>query len=201
MKALYFTQRALAVMFWALLIFGFDEPYIAVLTICTALLHECGHLFAILIFTRGSRGKILGSISGFRIVGITLSYREEFFSALGGPLINLVAFFLFSVFTQVEYGQIFGYINLLTALSNLMLIDGYDGYRMLSSLLLMHSSDTARVENVLSHLSFFFTVFMTFLSLFLILKLGEGYWIFAVFFSIMLSSLIKRQKKTNCEKK
>ena len=83
----------------------------------------------------------------------------------------------------------------MTMLSNLLPIEGYDGYRAVSSAAALLELDPTRTERTLSSLSFFFSVLVTFLSLYLILKIGEGYWIFGVFFTLTLSALAKRQNR------
>ena len=45
------SNSFLPLLFWALIMFGFDAPYIAILTIISAIIHEAGHLFAMLFIT------------------------------------------------------------------------------------------------------------------------------------------------------
>ena len=85
----------------------------------------------------------------------------------------------------------FGFINLLTGISNMLPIKAYDGYRILESVFLMRTADEARTLAALFWLSFGFTLLLCFLSLYFLLKLGEGYWIFALFFSSALVDVKK----------
>jgi len=199
MKFLALLKNVLAVCFWGILIFALESTYVSILTIAAALLHECGHMIVTLFFTKSKSGKLTGDISGFRIQTEGLSYGEEFLCAAGGPMINIVTFAI-CLLTGGVYILTFGLLNLLTALANLLPIESYDGYRIAHSAMCLFGFDGGRAEYILSHVSFIFSVLMTFLSLYLMLKLGEGYWIFAVFFSLTLSWLIKRQKRTICEK-
>ena len=200
MKIIFLTERVLAILFWGLLIFGFDMPYIAVLTIISAVIHEGGHIIALLMLKKGRKAMPYGDITGLRIGIGMLSYKEEFICAVSGPLLNILLWILSLFWRSSDYIYTFGLLNLMSAVSNLLPIEEYDGYRALRAIFSMILSDATRVENILRAISFFFSVLMTFFSLFVMLKLGEGYWIFAVFASAMISRLVKKQKHTFCEK-
>ena len=197
-KLLLFLERSLAILFWVLLMLGFDTPYIAILTVGSAVIHECGHLIAALLFTNSDTRAPTGSISGFRIKAHGLSYKEELLLSLGGPMINIIlGVLLFCIpFTEPlsSYMHVFALLNIMTAVSNLLPIESYDGYRAVLSAAAIFTNRRDSAEAVMKKISFAFSALMCFLSLYLILKLGEGYWIFAVFFTILLSGILKRQK-------
>ena len=176
------------------LIFGFDAPYVAILTIISAVIHEIGHLLAISHLAH-STAIPKGHISGFRIRRReTLTYLEEGIILAMGPLCNLIVFLFTIPFGGEMYGYIktFGIINLATALSNLLPVEGYDGYGILMQW--FAAKDKQGAIRMLDAFSFLFSVAITFLSLYFIDKLGDGYWIFVVFFVIMISKLIKYGK-------
>ena len=200
MKILTILTEALSVVFWVLVIFGFDLPYVAILTIAAALIHEIGHLAAIYLLRKDYKGAPRGDVSGFRISVSNLSYKEEMLSTLAGPLTNLILGGLLMLFLASPYTELFGAINIMTAISNLLPVRGYDGYKFLSALGGVCSKNPLRVEHILEWLSFGISTLMCFISLYLLLKIGEGYWIFAVFFSFLLSEIFKRQKPTFLEK-
>lgn len=200
MKLLILLEGTLPLIFWVLLIFGFDAPYVAILTIATALIHEIGHLAAIYTVKKEYKSTPRADISGFRIEVRNLSYKEEMICALAGPLINLVLGILLLLLFDSEYALVFSALNIMTALSNLLPVRGYDGYKFALSCASLYSDNPARVELILERFSFFFSAVMCFLSLYFILKIGEGYWIFAVFFSFLLAEILKRQKHTFFEK-
>ena len=186
MKFLKLLEKFLPLIFWVFLIFAFDTPRFAILTLAAALIHEIGHI------TFGASRGILRLIpspktSGFRITPPeNISYKDELILLIGGPVLNLSFFFFSFALRFIFQTKIifdFAIINLLTALSNLLPIKSYDGYRIIESLILMKKSESNGYLTTLSLLSFAFTVILTFLSLYLILKIGEGYWIFALFFS------------------
>ena len=204
MKFLLFFEKTLTLLFWFLLILGFDTPSVAYMTVIAAAIHECGHLFMSFFFAKGNTSLPHAAISGFRIKSYGLSYKEELFVALGGPVLNfLLGLALIQLpFTprSAEYFDLFGVINILTCVSNLLPITGFDGYRAVECILAMRIRNSERVAEIMATVSFGFSVLSTFLSLYLILKTGEGYWIFAVFFSALFSVIVKRQKHIFYEK-
>jgi len=198
----FLLKKMLPLAFWIVLIFGFDAPYIAVLTILAAIIHEGGHLIISFPFSNKRSNTLKNNISGFRINTKQLSYKEELLAALGGPLANLiVAFILFSLPLESElkeYTYTFGMLNIMTMISNMLPIENYDGHRALSAALYLIFGDSASVYSFLYWLSFIFSSIMTFLSLYIMLRIGEGFWMFAVFFSVTLSAVVKRQNNAIC---
>ena len=122
--------RLLPFLFWTLLIFGFDEPYVAILTILCALLHEGAHATVASLLGGSS---LNARLNGFGMKPKKhLSYKEELLLVSAGPAANLIAFFIFILpLWNGVYLKIFALINLLTALSNLIPIRDNDGYRIL----------------------------------------------------------------------
>ena len=173
----------LPMFFWLFLIFGFEEPLIAIITVVSALLHECGHIGYIL-WRRGRPKDMRATINGFRIKKNTsLSYGEEICLYLSGPAVNLLLFIVASLLTLVfgEICYLIAVINLATALSNLIPIEGYDGYGAIIAYLHLREESEA-AERLISGISTALIFLLTLLSLYFIDRLGGGYWIFAVFF-------------------
>ena len=182
------SYSVLPILFWVSIIFGFDTPCIAILTIVAAILHELGHYLAIFCLSGG--GQLRGHSSGFRIKQQeSLSYRKQIFVLLSGPLLNILIFFICLPFGDRLYGYIklFGYINAATGVSNLLPLEGYDGYGALRELFRYFARDdlTFRLEMF----SFVMSICMTFISLYLIDRFSEGYWIFGLFFVAVLSKI------------
>ena len=118
----------------------------------------------------------------------------------GGPLLNLVLGIpLMLLFGEFDYLFTFGLLNVMTAVSNLLPIEGYDGYKIFSFLLCSCKCEQ-KYEGTLLTLSFIFSACLALFALYLILVLGEGYWTFAIFFTSFLSSLYKKKKHTFFEK-
>lgn len=184
----FLAEGILPLLFWVLIIFGFDKPDVAVLTILTALLHELGHIAAALLIKQDT-GRLSTHISGFRIRGTGTSYLGEIIILAAGPLANIVLFVVTLPFGGIMNGYIslIGYISLVTALSNLLPVEGYDGYGILSRLALL--GGWIYGVRVLEYISFSISVTLTLFSLYLLFYFGEGYWVFGVFFTLMLSKL------------
>ena len=192
------VQESLPTLFWLLLLFGFDTPYFAMCTLISAALHELGHIIAFFLLDIGSISP-RGHVTGFRIFpSRALSYREDAAVSLGGPLANLI-FSLFFWLLSIPFGEYFSTLALfgiMTMLSNLAPIEGYDGYRII---LALSAEKFPYAERYLRAVSFFITAVLLFLSLYLIDKLGTGYWIYAVFSIGALSFISKSQKRTFSE--
>jgi Zn-dependent protease len=160
-----------------------------------ALLHELGHLAALLLI--GASGNMRAHVSGFRLnCQRLLSYKEEIFVSLSGPLINLLlaAVILFLPFNNGYLTDVF-VISLLTAISNLLPIEGHDGERILRISLLSSRKTEGAAIGVCSSLSFILSAFFAIFSLYLILRGDLGYWIYIVF-SVFLVKKIKSDRQT-----
>ncbi len=182
-------MRAMPSVFWILLIFGFDSPYIGVATLICALIHELGHILAILIVTPGFSLK--PAISGFRLgTDKTLSYKQEIIIAFAGPLTNIIAFNISLMFGKALNGYLFtfGILNLMTALSNLMPIEGYDGYRISWCLFSLFGYSNLPIK-ALRCFSFFMIVMLAFLALYFMVRVDGGYWIYFIFITALVKSL------------
>ena len=192
MRFFHVLLSVLPAFFWLAVIFGFDEPYIAAETLIAAAAHELGHIIAIFALTGEDISLPRAAAYGLKIKTKRLSYGKEAVAALSGPIVNLLLFALSLTFFQnSEYMISFALINLLTALSNLLPIEGYDGYRALFSFLSL-LSPTHRTDRVMRRISFFMSVAITFFSLYLLLRFGEGYWLFAVFFCTAMKFLFRK---------
>ena len=187
--ARYIAESLLPLLFWVMLIFGFDTPDIAILTILSAVLHELGHLWAAMMTKR--LGALRGHLSGFRIRLSSSGYTEEIIVLAAGPLANLAIFLALLPLSRLAdgYFMLIGYINLLSALSNLLPIEGYDGYGILRVIFEWRNSQNAL--RALWITSFTLTLAFMVISLYIILRYGSGYWIFGVFFATLLAKIKK----------
>ncbi len=200
-KNCYFFKKSrfflslMAIVFWIALVFSFDSPYPAICTLTAVGIHELGHKIAFAL-ARSESSLPLPSLFGFKInSGKYSSYAHDIITAAMGPLSNflIVALAFPLYFLSTEAYEIFAVINIATALSNLLPIKGYDGYKLLRSVLLLIFPDFSHI-NIIDKISFIFISALSFFSLYLIGKLNEGYWIFLVFFSGMLSEISKSKE-------
>ena len=179
----------LPIIFWVSIIFGFDTPCVAILTIISALIHESGHFLAIFCFS-DDVGVLRGRSSGFRIKQQkTLSYGREIMVLLCGPLLNIIFFAICMLLGNSLHGyvRLFGYVNLATGMSNLLPVEGYDGYGALNEIFMSFGRED--LSRGLEVFSFVFSVCLIFISLYFIDRFSEGYWIFGLFFVTVVSKL------------
>lgn len=193
--ARHLSEEILPLFFWVLLIFGFDAPYMAILTILSALLHELGHIISMMLVGK-VKGRLRTHLSGFRITAKGGGYIDDIITLVGGPIINILAFLLCFAICGGKDGYIMevGLVSLITAISNLLPVEGYDGYNIILKIVYMKESISG--IRVLETISFGISVAFTFLSLYLLLRYGEGYWIFGIFFSLLLGKIFKKNKET-----
>lgn len=186
-KALY---SLLPILFWLLLIYAFDEPHIAALTVGCALIHELGHLTCAILL--GKRIKLRGDVSGFRISGIKqVGYKEELLVYLAGPLANLACALLYLIPEVGMTLKSFIIINVATAFANLMPIKGQDGYGITRALIEL-LSDSPLPLQILNGISFALIAFLSLFSLYLMQKCDAGYWICAVFLVSVIAEIRER---------
>lgn len=187
-KAIKAMLKFLPLGFWLVLIFAFDKPYIAILTLIAAAAHELGHILAFMRYTKKYR--LFGVTSGLRLSSVTgLSYKEEMAVALAGPIANVFIFLFCTPFILLsfsEYAKIFGLVNLFTAVSNLIPIEGYDGYRVLNCFLNQYTK-LKIPETITRSLSFLISAVLSLTALYLIRSFDGGYWVFFIF----LASLVR----------
>ena len=184
--------------FTALIIFSFEDGKMAALTLLCAALHEIGHAVALRAVGKGFSFK--GVLSGFRIKPKkALSYSEEILVSAAGPAVNLILFTAFLIPGDKSTGA-FALLNLFTALSNLIPIKGYDGYRILRVLFLKYERSFF-ADNVLPKISFTLIALLTLLSLYFISRLNCGYWTFFIFIFFLLSEIKKDSRVLFSRKK
>ena len=197
MKILLYIEKFLAISFWSLAIFGFDLAYIGILTILAATAHELAHIIAIVYLRKRTPAMPCGKLYGFRIETDFISYKDEIIIAAAGPLINIIIAIPILIFArQSGYFMDFAIINLMTALSNLFIIEGYDGYKILHASLSLALSNRNTADIILPNISFFLSSVMCFISLYFMLKVGEGFWASGIFLAATVAFVLKRVKTT-----
>ena len=133
----------------------------------------------------------------------TLSYESERRIAAAGPIGGFIGAGLCLLLSPLSRAYFFEFAlcHLLTSLSNLLPIEGYDGYRILKTTAALRESD--RAHALLPRLSFFLTgaLALVFLSVFGIL--GEGLWPAGTFLFTLLLAIPGQKKRfyTNSREK
>ena len=180
-------------LFWLILMLGFSDFKMTVFTLIAALLHECGHILMLILLKKDFSLPVLVS-SGFRIkTRSLLSYKDEILICAGGPVANVILFVLF-----IRPMPVFAVISLATAVSNLLPLPEYDGYKIISDVLaLTFGSDFS--DKAMPHITLTVSSTVVFLSLFMILIFNGGYWIFTIFFIVFLRQILFFEKRTKSE--
>ncbi len=185
------VQNVIPFLFWVAIVFAFEISYIAFMTLICAVIHELGHIFAAYRICGGSMLK--SRFFGMRLFTKNgMSYKNEIIVAAAGPAANAIAAISMLPLMKVggAYLADFFILNICTAVSNLLPIDGYDGYRIAESTLLLirkKSYDT----RLLGYISLSLTVAVCFITLYLMVNTDSGYWIYLVFIVSMLNGIKK----------
>lgn len=187
----------LPVIFWCCLIYSFDETVGAGITILAMIIHELGHLVCIFFIT-GRWEKPKGTFDGLRISEKRCSsYPQQMLQYGSGAVSNLIAAALMPLCVGLnEYSEIFLTINLATAISNLLPLEGYDGYRLIYAAISYFDLGFFAYL-ALEIISFLFTAFLALISMFFVYTFGNGYWFMAVFLFATVKKLQKWQKYEN----
>ena len=191
--------KILPAVFWVLLIFGFDLPHIAIITLISAIIHESGHIIAFSVITKTF--VLRSAIDGFRLKSQKkLSYKEELLVAAAGPLANLLVFVvLLPFYESSNYLLELGIINIFTAISNLFVIESYDGYRIIECAALMLGFGNSALR-VLKIISFASVSLFSIIALYFMKMLNAGYWLYFIF-AVILIKTVKNDKKVFFERK
>lgn len=210
LRAAELLAKILSLVFTVSVLYGFDEVCVVHLTLISTVVHELGHISCALLLGCGG-GLPRSVIGGFRIrLRKTVSYGEELAVLAAGPGANIALAVIVIIFGgwRSEYARTLAVISLSTALSNLLPLDGFDGYRIIRLLLEMHATDEggekkrrqpilpglAAAERAMDAISLLCCALLTFASLYLMLRFDGGYWFFAMFFALLLSKTAKFSK-------
>lgn len=189
-------SKLLTMIFLVSILYGFDSAAVVHLTLIASFVHECGHILAAKL-TRCGTSLPSGRLLGLRIkVDKHASYKQQLAVLLGGPLANILASLLsFLVFgIHSEYMRLFSVLNMTTALSNLMPLDGFDGYRLL--MLAAESHNSEALLRITDQVSYVFSAAATVISLYFLYRLDSGYWFFILFFTLFITKTAKFSKKS-----
>ena len=135
----------------------------------SVLAHELGH-FVVLWLLEIPVYSLKFGLSGAQLHTSEMSYLQEFFVALAGPLVNLCL-----IFSACRYTAIWTFVNLVLLIYNLLPFYPLDGGRILRSLLCMilppNLGDFVEKICVLSCI-----LFMLGVSCYLTFYLHSGFW-------------------------
>lgn len=181
-----FYHTALLV-FWLCMLYGSDEIAVATSTLLCVAVHETAHVAVL-----QTRGRILcpkARAYGFKISIKDFSYRQKMIATAAGPCANLLAaLILLPFFKYSPYFAELAFLNLMTALSNLIPISGTDGYNLIL-FTMDNASLSRRAYMILESVSLALNIFIFLISAYIVLRIGESFWIWAIFFFSLVRNL------------
>lgn len=108
-----------------------DTEGTAILCLLTCVLHEMGHIIAMVIEGKPPE-RIIFYGGGIKLSG---SKSNSIPTITGGCFVNFLLFIVFYFLGQDYVSKLFGTINFLTGLFNLMPVSPLDGYKLLEKVL------------------------------------------------------------------
>lgn len=188
----------LPVIFWLCLIYSFDGIMGANATVLAMIIHESGHILCYFAIS-GELHLPRGDISGLRIEKNELrNYRQDILIYSAGIAFNLLATIavLIMRLPQSDFKTVFITVNIATAISNMLPIEGYDGHRIIDALLSYFNAGKW-AYGILEGISFVIVFLMCLIALFTVYTFGNGYWILGVFLFAVIGKLKKWLKYSN----
>ncbi len=150
-----------------------------------ALTHEIGHYFAARLCGVKIE-RMTFDVIGARmsLSGKLISYVDEAVIAFAGPAVNFaLAGLFFSLLPDfAEFSLMLGSLNLFP-------VSGFDGYRILFSVIALLKGYVA-AEKVMRALSFCAVIFLWLISVYLLLRFGSGFSAFILSCSLLSGLLI-----------
>ena len=164
-----------------------DRSFLCLSAFLAAAFHEAGHLCAAKMLgipIRELRLDLLGA--RMDAAGRLLSYGEEWLLCWAGPMFSLLLSGGLAVFWHVSpFARLLSCASLLLGLLNLLPIRSFDGGRMLSVAVSLAFGETA-ADYVLKLTSFLFLFLLWAVSVYFLLRSGDGLSLFC--FSMSLFS-------------
>ena len=162
-----------------------EQREICVLTLLSALLHECGHLLAARLLRVPLKDLHMDFVGArLEVGGRMLSFGEEWLLAAAGPLASLLcAAGGALLWGRVAYADVFSCASLVLGLLNLLPIQGFDGGRMTEAAVMCWFG--VRVSRIVMRgLSFLFLFLLWASAVYVLLRAGDG--LSLLFFSMAL---------------
>ena len=171
------------------LLFCIDMSVYTCIVLMSALLHECGHLFFIRLFSAEVE-KIIILPVGAKIVvkSSMLSYRKDIIISFGGCLSNLLLFLIFyRLYFPVAVANAFFF------LLNILPIKGLDGGRILKLILLLRLSPD-KAESVFCAISFVFVILLWIVGVYLLMFCSANISLFTLSLFLIIDTVIGQTK-------
>lgn len=181
--------------FTVLMMLLLDEK-IVFLSLCSSIVHECGHLF--FIFAVGDKPKTVElTLFGMRIdrkESANLSYKKEALIASGGIIFNLIFALCCYIIYCVVGKEIFimlTVVNIVIMLINSIPVHVLDFGRVLRYILLLHF-DSEKCEKILIWLSYIFVGIVSAITVLYCIFINMNFSLIAVTLYIISITVIKK---------
>ncbi len=179
---------ALPLLFWMSVLLAFDEIYVAVLSIIAIMTHEAGHLLVYLFL--GKKCRLLAKLDGLRISGHgSLSHTSQLAVYAAGPSMNILAAITALPLIENDYFKALFAVQIMYAVSNLLPIRGSDGYGIIDSIC-NALGDGYKHGRLLDSISLLTVILLSYFSLYVMVKLNSGYWMYFIFLTQLISHLV-----------
>ena len=172
----------------------FTHSYLSLTALCSAALHELGHIFMARICKIELKELRLGIFGASLTPASSLcSYKKEILLCLSGPAVNLLCFALFlPLCNSSELAEFFAVSSLFLGILNLLPIHDLDGGRILKCLLCEKLSyDLA--DTICRALSFLLVTAMWLTSVYLLLRTSASLSLF-VFSTALFCKIFLHRK-------
>ncbi len=169
------------------------HSYLSLAALLAAFLHELGHILSAKL-CKIPLEELKLDIFGAAITpkrGI-YSYKNELCLAAAGPLVNLAigGALIFLLKDINGFFELFISASLFLGIFNLLPLEGFDGYRILHCTLCNKFSFDSSIK-ICNFLSFFISLFMWLLSVYLMLRLGASLSLFVFSYAFLCKILVR----------
>lgn len=153
--------------------------------------HEAGHFAAARLRRIAIKGITLDLIGAkMSLSGRIISYKDEAIIAAAGPMVNLIlAGLFFPLFPN------FFAFSLMLGILNLIPAPGFDGYRILFSLLSMYTG-SLKPEKIMKALSFVAIFVLWLLAVYSLIKYKASFSLFILSCALFVRFLLKDDSNT-----
>lgn len=165
------------------------------LAVLFAIVHECGHLLAIIICGEKPESISFG-LFGMKIIrtgDLTQNYKKEIITALAGPMTNFLTALLFLIincFISKEICINAFAINTILGLFNIMPVFSLDGGRALECFLKIQY-DGVKSEKILKVVSFIVLVVMMAFGFYILIESGYNFTFLLITVYLMITLFVK----------
>ncbi len=172
-----------------------DEK-IVFISLCSSVVHECGHLF--FIFAFGDKPKAVElTLFGMRIdrtETAVFSYKKEALIAVGGILFNLifaVSCYIIYIIIKSEIFLMLAVVNVIILLINSVPVSVLDFGRVLKCILHMFF-ESEKSEKILNYISYLFVFIFSLFTILYCVFIGVNFSLIAVTIYVISITVIKK---------